>query len=61
MTNHPNRSTEYRMISVKGTRVVIGTRADALAAAREMNQELQPAYGVTVERVSDSRTVAEVR
>lgn len=53
-------STEYRLISVKGNRTVTGDLAAATRAAIEMEAELQPAYGVTIE-TADGDTVAEIR
>ena len=51
--------TTYRITSVKGSKTVSGTAEEAIAAAVEMEREMQPAYGVTVEL--DGETVAEVR
>lgn len=50
----------YRLISVKGTRAFTGNQAAAVQAAIAMEDELQPAYGVTVED-ADGNTVAEIR
>lgn len=49
----------YRFISTKGIREFTGTADEAIAAAKAMEAELQPAYGVTVEL--DGETVAEIR
>jgi hypothetical protein len=53
------KAMEYRLISTKGTRTITGTEAEAIQAAREMERELQLAFGVSVEL--DGVTVAEVR
>jgi hypothetical protein len=39
----------YKLVSAKGTRIVNGTEQQAIAAARKMEEELQPAFGVSVE------------
>jgi len=49
---------EYKLISTKGTRKFNGTHAQAIEAAIAMEDELQPAYGVTVEM--DGETIAEI-
>lgn len=51
--------TTYTINSIKGSRTIDGTQADAIAAAIAMEEELQPAFGVTVEL--DGETVAEIR
>lgn len=51
---------DYRLISTKGTRTMTGSEREAIAAAIEMDDELQPAYGVTVES-EDGDTIAEIR
>jgi hypothetical protein len=51
--------TTYTLISTKGNRTVEGTETEAIAAAQAMHDELQPAYGVTVED-EDGETVAEI-
>ena len=48
----------YQLISTKGNRTVDGDEAAAIAAAVAMEEELQPAFGVTV--ALDGETVAEV-
>ena len=50
--------TMYHLISTKGSRTVTGL-AQAIAAAKAMDAELQPSYGVTVED-DGGDTVAEV-
>lgn len=50
----------YQLISVKGNRQFEGTKAEAIEAAIAMEEELQPAYGVTVEH-ADGTIVAEIR
>lgn len=50
----------YRLISTKGTRAITGTEQDAIRAAIAMENELQPAFGVTIED-GDGETVTEVR
>lgn len=52
--------TTYTLTSAKGHRTIAGTQAEAIAAAIEMDDELQPAYGVTIED-ADGETVAEIR
>ena len=52
--------TTFRLISTKGTEQIIGTLAEAIAAARQMDATLQPAYGVTVEDADTGETVAEI-
>lgn len=49
---------DYILRSVKGDRGVKGTLAHAVSAAVAMEADLQPAYGVTVER--DGYTLATV-
>ena len=50
----------YRLVSTKGSRVVSGNLSAALAAAIEMEADLQPLFGITIE--NDRNTVvAEVR
>lgn len=51
---------EYRLISTKGEQTVSGTQTEAIQAAIAMEQELQPAYGVTVED-EQGNTIAEIR
>lgn len=50
----------YNLISTKGRCEVTGTLDQAITAAKSMDAELQPSFGVTVERASDGATVAEV-
>lgn len=50
----------YVIECVKGRRELAGTLDAAIGAAHDMDTELQPAYGVTVED-SAGRTVAAVR
>lgn len=50
--------TTYTIISCKARETVTGTLADAIAAARRMDAEYQPAFGVTVED-EDGQTVFE--
>lgn len=50
--------TEYTISSTKGVEQVFGYRA-AVQAARKMNRDLQPAFGVSVSR-PDGRVVFEV-
>jgi hypothetical protein len=52
--------SSFKLISVKGTRTFEGTAEQAIAAAKAMDEELQPAYGVSVED-DNGDTVAEVR
>ena len=49
----------YTLVTVKGRREINGDLMAALDAALDMEEELQPAYGVTVTR--DGETIAEVR
>lgn len=49
----------YQLISVKGERTIAGTQAEVVEAAKAMEAELQPAYGVTIEDEAGN-TVAEV-
>jgi hypothetical protein len=56
-----HRTMKYTLISTKETRVIeAASESDAIKAAIKMEQELQPAWGVTVED-SDGDTVAEIR
>ena len=50
----------YMLISSKGSRMFRGTQAEAIDAAVEMEAELQPSFGVSVED-EDGETVADVR
>lgn len=52
--------TSYKLISTKGTKTIDGSETDAIAAAKIMEESLQPAFGVTVED-AEGDTVAEVR
>lgn len=49
----------YTLTSTKGSRDVTGDLHAAIQAALEMEEELQPAYGVTV--MLGEQEVAEVR
>ena len=49
----------YKLISVKGTRQITGTKKDAIAAAIAMEEELRPSFGVTIED-NKGNTIAEV-
>ena len=49
----------YKLISTKGTQEFVGTEAEAIEAARKMQDKLQAAFGVSVED-EDGNTVAEV-
>ena len=40
----------YKLISVKGTRTIDGDLSVAIAAAAEMMDDLQPSFGVSIER-----------
>lgn len=51
----------YRLISVKGKTEGEGSRDDAIKAAVAMEDELQPAFGVTVEDLDSGETIAEIR
>ena len=50
----------YKLISVKGNRTVNGDIEDAIAAAKRMERDLQPSFGVTVCDEFEE-VVAEVR
>jgi len=52
--------TTYTLICVKGRSEVEGSLHEAVAAARSMEDDLQPAFGVTIEDEA-GETVAEVR
>lgn len=49
----------YKLISTKGEQTFAGNLHSAIQAAIQMEQQLQPAYGVTVELRGE--TVAEIR
>ena len=49
----------YRLISTKGSIEFFGTEAEAIAEAKEMQDELQAAFGISVEN-EDGKTVAEI-
>ena len=49
---------QFNLISAKGTRKFSGTTMQAIEAAIAMEEELQPALGVTVEL--DGETIAEI-
>lgn len=51
----------YRLFSVKQTERFVGTREDAIDRAMAIEEEYQPAYGVTVEDVETAETVADIR
>lgn len=60
---HPTTEDEpktYNLISCKGNEVFRGTLKQAMRAAVSMNDELQPAFGVRVERADDGVTMYEV-
>lgn len=51
----------YKLVSVKGNRIVQGgSLEDAIQAAKRMEQQLQPAFGVTICDEFDE-PLAEVR
>ena len=50
----------YRLISTKGTETISGTYDEAIAAAIEMEQRLQPSFGISVED-EFGITVAEIQ
>lgn len=52
--------TTYNLISTKGRRRVTGTLEQAVEAAKAMDAELQPMFGVTIEDAKDGRFVAEI-
>ena len=54
-----NSVQTYSLVSVKATRTFTGAEADAIAAAIAMEEELQPAFGVSVE--CDGVPIAEIR
>jgi len=49
---------KYTLTCVKGTRIVEGCLFDAIGVAREMNEELRPAFGITIE--SEDGDIAEM-
>jgi len=49
----------YKLISVKGTRLFTGSLVGAILTAHAMMEELQPAFGVSIEDES-GETVAEI-
>ena len=58
-TNNQTQMATYRLISTKGTVEFVGTEAEAIAAAIEMQDELQAAFGISVEN-EDGKTIAEI-
>ena len=53
-------SEVFTLVSVKGTKKVIGTLADAIAAAIKLERQWRPAYGVEICN-SGFETVADIR
>ena len=53
--------TTFSLVSIKRSEQITGTRDEALARAVALEEEYQPAYGVTVVDTATGDTIAEIR